>query len=331
MADFDKNIIAKYLTGRCSDDELAQLRDWVKLSADNAREFFDAEQIYLSLKAGAMEQERVDDAYESMRHRLHDEVKNESRAISMARRWRYLGLVLLLMCTVGVIWLLGGKDRKRVAQQYTYVTAPLQGVCSVVLPDGSRAWLNAGARLRYLRDFADSVRKVDLRGEAYFEIRHNPKQAFVVRSNVLMVKGNGVSFNFNNDRQLNRADVSLVNGTLGVWCRNYPGTVTLLAGQKAGLDRNTGQFSVVSTEPRLDAVWHYEYIPLHNVSMARLAGMLSHIYKVSVKLGPSVDAELTYSGVLPRKNSVRAVLAAIQEKLPITCREEHGTYYIEAR
>ena len=328
MADFDKNIIAKYITGQCSDEELAQLLDWVRLSADNARELADTEQVYLALKAASMTGNVVDCAYERVRHHLHDEVKNESRAISIVRRWRYLGLVLLLMGAVGVLWLLGGKDGGRVAQQYSYVTAPLQGVSRVVLPDGSRVWLNAGARLRYLRGFADSVRKVDLRGEAYFEMAYNAQRPFMVRSNVLVAKGNGVAFNFCNDRRLNRADVSLVDGTLAVWCRNTPGMVTLLAGQKAGLDRNTGQFTVMPTDARVDAVWHNDFIPLRSVGLEKLAQILSRIYKVNVKVEPPVDAGITYSGLLPRKNSIRAVLSVIQEKLPVTSREECDTFYI---
>lgn len=331
MESFDKNIIVRHLTGQCSDEELARLRDWVNLSDDNAREFFDAKQIYLSLKADAMEPQKVDEAYERLRHRLRTEVKAEKHAISIARRWRYLGIVLLLVCTVGAIWIFGGKGSMRVSQQYTYVTAPLQDVRRVVLPDGSRVWLNAGSRLRYLRDFADSARKVDLRGEAYFEVRNNPKHPFIVRSNILVVKGNGVAFNFSNDRQLNRADVSLVSGTLDVWCRNAQGMVTLLAGQKASLDRNTGVFTVTPTKPVLDAVWHGDYMPLHGVKLKQLAEMLSYIYKTDVKVGASADADFKCSGMLPYKKNIRAVLAAIQEKLPVSVREDGGKFYIEAR
>lgn len=331
MADFDKTIIAKYISGQCSDEELAQLLDWVKLSDDNARELCDAEQIYLSLKSASMDAKKVDSAFENLRFHLSDEVKNESHAISAVRRWRYIAILLLLVAAGLGLWFFGGRSGGRVPQQYTYVSAPMQGVSKVILPDGSRVWLNAGSRLRYLRDFADSVRKVDLRGEAYFELAHNAKRPFVVSSNILVVRGNGVAFNFSNDRRLNRADVSLADGSLEVWCRHRSGMVTLLPGQKAWLDRNTGQFSVVDTDPRTDAMWHNDFIPLHSASMADIARMLAGMYKTGVKAVPSPSDSITYSGQLPRKNTVVSMLEVLQKKIPMEWHKEHDTIYIQAR
>ena len=331
MADFDKSIIAKYVSEQCSDEELAQLLDWVKLSADNARELCDAEQIYLSLKSASMDAERVDNAFEKLRLHLNDEVKNESHAISAVRRWRYVALLFLLVAAGLGLWFFGGKNGGRVSQQYTYVSAPMQGVSKVILPDGSRVWLSSGSRLRYLRDFADSVRRVDLRGEAYFELARNAKRPFVVSSNILTVRGNGVAFNFSNNRRLNRADVSLAGGTLAVWCRHNSGMVTLLPGQKAWLDRNTGQFSVSATDPRLDAMWHNDFMALHGASMADIARMLAGMYKTGVKAVPSPADSITYSGQLPRKNTIKAMLEALQTKIPLEWHEEHDTISIKAR
>src|SRR5690606_23415354 len=51
---------------------------------------------------------------------------------------------------------------------YNTITTPKGGQYSIVLPDGSRVWLNAASTLRYPSRFDDLERRVELTGEAYF-------------------------------------------------------------------------------------------------------------------------------------------------------------------
>ncbi len=61
---------------------------------------------------------------------------------------------------------------------YNHVATPRGGQYSVVLADGSKVWLNASSSIRFPTDFRDSVRMVEITGEAYFEIAHNAAKAF---------------------------------------------------------------------------------------------------------------------------------------------------------
>jgi ferric-dicitrate binding protein FerR (iron transport regulator) len=51
----------------------------------------------------------------------------------------------------------------------------------ITLPDGSNVWLNAASSLRYPVQFGGRERRVEISGEAYFEVTHNPKQPFIVQ------------------------------------------------------------------------------------------------------------------------------------------------------
>ena len=68
-----------------------------------------------------------------------------------------------------------------IAVSYNTLTTPLGGQYKVVLPDGSKAWLNAGSRLKYPTSFSGPKREVEMCGEVYFEIFQNKKIPFVVR------------------------------------------------------------------------------------------------------------------------------------------------------
>jgi transmembrane sensor len=72
---------------------------------------------------------------------------------------------------------------------------PYGKTSELILPDGSRVWLNAGSRLIYPEFFADKNREVLLIGEAFFDVEHNEKQPFIVQTSDLRIKVLGTRFN----------------------------------------------------------------------------------------------------------------------------------------
>ena len=56
-------------------------------------------------------------------------------------------------------------------------------------------WLNAETRLRYPVAFAGTERRVELTGEAYFEVSKDATRPFIVRANGVDVRVLGTSFN----------------------------------------------------------------------------------------------------------------------------------------
>lgn len=58
----------------------------------------------------------------------------------------------------------------------------------IVLPDGTKVWLNQSAVLKYPREFSDKERNVYLEGEAYFEVTKNKAKPFIVQSEAMQVR-----------------------------------------------------------------------------------------------------------------------------------------------
>ncbi|WP_443939210.1 FecR family protein [Pedobacter sp. MW01-1-1] len=73
------------------------------------------------------------------------------------------------------------KQDKVVEKSFNTVETPRGGQYQIILPDGTKVWLNAASSLKYPTTFlGESKRQVQLVGEAYFEVAHNKKQPFVV-------------------------------------------------------------------------------------------------------------------------------------------------------
>jgi ferric-dicitrate binding protein FerR (iron transport regulator) len=87
----------------------------------------------------------------------------------------------------------------------------------VELPDGSKVWLNAYSSIKYPASFARlAERKIELTGEAYFEVVHNTKQPFRVATNGQVVEDIGTHFNINSYTDENATRTTLVEGSISI-------------------------------------------------------------------------------------------------------------------
>lgn len=86
----------------------------------------------------------------------------------------------------------------------------------IILPDSTVIWLNAASSLSYHKPFTDSVRSVELKGEAYFEVAEDPERPFVVKSGSLYTTALGTSFNISSYEEQHQVRVALLSGKVKV-------------------------------------------------------------------------------------------------------------------
>ncbi|QDK79046.1 DUF4974 domain-containing protein [Spirosoma sp. KCTC 42546] len=104
---------------------------------------------------------------------------------------------------------------------YNTITTPRGGKFRIILPDGSKVWLNAASSLRYPTKFTGNERTVTLMGEAYFEIMplknaHKQAMPFRVRSASQVVEVLGTHFNINSYADENSVKTTLLEGKVKV-------------------------------------------------------------------------------------------------------------------
>lgn len=105
-------------------------------------------------------------------------------------------------------------------------------VKEIVLPDGSKVWLNQSATLRYPREFSNTERDVFLDGEAYFEVTKNRQCPFIVKSEAMRIKVLGTTFNFKCDKSHKLAEATLIEGEIEVKGNNEEGMIILSPDKK---------------------------------------------------------------------------------------------------
>lgn len=324
MKELDENILVRFLSGQCSDKELAEVREWMAASDDNARELFRLERLYTEVYSGAMPEREVEKALAGVYRRVES---RHARLVDMARLMRYAAAVFILVVTGTCIWYLGGGMKMLDRTEYVYAKAAAGQPRQVALADGTMVWLNAGSSLKYPVSFDGGTREVELQGEGYFEVAKNEEKPFVVVSDMVDVKVHGTVFDFKNDRERQVAEVSLIKGSVEVCEHKTKGHVMLVPGQKASIDCATGQVTVRNVDARLDAVWHNRLIPFDNADMRQIANTLEQLYGVDIVVDPRIDRNRTYSGQILHKNNIDTVLNLLRNTLPVEYRRKEGKIY----
>lgn len=161
------DILGKYLSGQCSDEELAIVRDWIKLSTDNAAELFEMQRLYDEMKASAMPEDKIALAEEHLMDRIAAEC-HQMKVHRMRRLMRYVAAVVVIFVLGSTVWF----SFNHVLSNDGMVIAKASDgkELKITLPDGTRVWLNKTASIKYPRQFDGDTRDVYLQGEAYFEV-----------------------------------------------------------------------------------------------------------------------------------------------------------------
>jgi ferric-dicitrate binding protein FerR (iron transport regulator) len=107
----------------------------------------------------------------------------------------------------------------------------------VRLSDGTTVWLGPGSELKYPARFTGGQRDVVLKGEAYFEVNHDPSHQFIVHTDSLYTRVLGTSFNIRAYGDGSDPEIILLTGKVSVGINdNSSGQLTLLPGQHAVYD-----------------------------------------------------------------------------------------------
>ena len=163
--EFNYALLAKYLIGSLSQEEMKEVIKWRDLSGDNESVFSEVLRLRLSLSAAKyMDNERIGRALEKINTRI-DRIRCYRIACSLLK---YVAVVLLLVLFSSIGW--------NYFKPETYMTIALkdsESVKKVKLDDGSVIWLRGNSVLKIPQSFSAVNRTVSLQGEAFFDIAKN--------------------------------------------------------------------------------------------------------------------------------------------------------------
>ncbi len=218
--------------------------------------------------------------------RISAQIGKEQRAnrvLTIAMRVAAVLFIPLLLTTSLLFYKqFDQENRGRFAMQE--ITSPPGIRSQVLLPDGSKVWLNAESTLKFSVPFPKDIRNVDLLGEAFFEVTKNQKKPFVVHSGNVEVKVLGTRFDCKAFVEDKNIEVILEEGKVSLNSNVALGKEEsmLRPGDRAVIDKATGETKILNENIGKYIAWHAGKLVFDNTSMADVALMLERWYGVEV-------------------------------------------------
>ncbi len=185
---------------------------------------------------------------------------------------------------------------------------------SLILPDSSRIWLNAGSHLIYPKSFEGSAaRKVFLTGEGYFDVAHDPEHPFIVGASDINVRVHGTQFNITSYENMEAISVCLMEGSisLDVEKNGIRRNVMLVPGDVARYDKSTGDLEQRRMQTDAYLSWRNGGFYFNNQSLSEIVAQFERVYGVEIHIADKSVASMAYTLAFVNNESLDMMLNAI--------------------
>lgn len=215
----------------------------------------------------------------------------------------------------------GQQDVIKSAYVYNTISTPRGGQWQVILPDGSKVWLNAASSLTYPTVFDDNERRIEMTGEAYFEIakrykttganvkRGQVKLPFIVKAGGQLVEVLGTHFNICAYPEEKVIKTTLLEGAVAVKAAGSRGHVVLRPGEEASFQNN--EISVAEGNTSQAVAWKNGDFIFEDQDLQTTMRQIARWYNVEVVYERLPD-NIMIGGYVSRSNDVSVVLQAIE-------------------
>lgn len=195
---------------------------------------------------------------------------------------------------------------------FNTIATPKGRQFQVTLPDGTQVWLNTASSIRYPTSFAGSERKVEVTGEAYFEVAKNAEMPFrVIVNNKAEIKVLGTHFNVNAYENEKAIATTLLEGSVRVApYETASGNVVLQPGQQAQIAGATGIKVIEKANIDKAIAWKNGLFYFEGASLAEIMRQLERWYDIEVVYEKGIP-DIEFEGEITRDVPLNGLLAML--------------------
>ncbi len=319
-------LMVKYLTKEASAKEKEELLEWLSKSEENRYLFCSLKDAYdLGQFETHFKNSDATAEWEKLFRRIKPVVKPVYTISIFKKVMRYAAIFVLgLLCMKMVDIFRTGEP---VIKEYVTRIETGKGERSkVTLPDSTVVWLNACSSITYNQDFGSQTRKVDLKGEAYFDVYKDISKPFLVCADSLTYRVTGTSFNvysFDND---NIASLVLVEGAVSFEYGSFK--TDILPGELIEFDKTAHRMLRKRTNTGFYTSWRFGELAFEEMTFEELAKRLERNFNITFVFQNEKVKEESFGGTFRNYDSLETVLKVISTSMPIKYKIEKGVVYI---
>lgn len=307
----------KFLQKQASTEEIQTLIQWLK-SEGSFHDWAEEEWSMASTEMDADVQQRL-------LVRIKNKINRESNVrLSIPTKenkqyklylWtsRIASIAMIILLTSLSVYYYTAKQLK---MQDMIVSVDKGQKATIVLPDGSKVWINSDSKLVYGSRFTAKERVLELEGEAYFEVAPDKDRPFIVETDDLSVKALGTTFDVKSYKEDNWASTVLMSGKVEV--RSRKEILILEPDQRILFDKATGKMEKsVVTDATDYSGWMYNTLSFDAETFENIVQTLQRLYNTRIIFESESLKKYRFTGT-PGNTSLESILQILSLTSPLS-------------
>lgn len=326
--DHIESLIIRSLDHSLEAEDQQQLQAWLEEDTDHRRYYETLQQTWdLTGTHDAAFEPDVDDNWSRFQQKLEQPPMQVTRGNNRRNVLRVAAGIAILLGAATLYFVLNNQ------REITVLTAAREKK-SVVLPDGSKVFMNRNSSLRYASNLTGPERAIYLEGEAYFDVAKQEARPFVVYANGTQTQVLGTTFDVK-AYTARPVEISVLTGKVAVSKKTAASNIgteklILTQGRKAIFKEDAPTEENAIRDPNLMA-WKDNKLVFDHVALSEVFTTLESYYGVHIEARDSSLAEKTLMTVFPHAPALNVTLTVIATAMDAEWMEKDGVYIFSSK
>ncbi|MBN8576410.1 MAG: FecR domain-containing protein [Cytophagales bacterium] len=274
------DLIGKLLAGEATEQEQQQVAAWIAQHEANKTYFENLKTIFDNAGASNMATDfDTDAAWTKVKHKL-----DKTKVVAMEQRTQistvWVRIAAGIAIFLGIVYFLNNPITP--ANQKLTLTSR-DSTLQNNLPDGSTAFLNKRSELAYSYNSKEKARVVKLQGEAFFTVKHDSENPFVIEANEILVRDIGTAFNLKAYPEKDTIEILVTEGEVQFYTL-YDSGLNLKAGQQAIYSKRHKMFYRIDKPDTNVLAYKTKVFSFNNTDLKTVVALLNEVYNSHIVL-----------------------------------------------
>ena len=307
-------LIARLFDETLSSEEKERLAVWCNESAKNKQTFARMKNIWdAAHPAFPVQDIRVDQAEAKI---LKEIRKGKREQIRFLIWWQQVAAVIVIPLLVVSLYLFFSRQSKEDITSQQEIIAPRGTYTQTTLPDGSTVWLNSGSKLSYSIPFKKNKREIFLAGEAFFDVKTNPKCPFIVVADGISITATGTKFNVDAYPFDTLRTITLEEGRVFIESPQQHKKTKMNINQQFVWNTNTNRYDVHAVDASLYSKWKEGILIFRDETLENIFKRVARTFNVDISVKDPALAKQRYRATFEQE-SLDEILELLRMSAPI--------------
>ncbi|MDD2951594.1 MAG: FecR domain-containing protein [Parabacteroides sp.] len=303
--EINESLLLRYFNKQVTEEEIGYVEDWIQASEENRKVARDIH--YITFAVTTLRNLQSTPSEKALRNVKRKMYRKRSWTLFKTRFQQIAAILFIpLLLSLSYYMLEGKQESPRLIEMR--MNPGMTG--SVVLPDGTKVWLNSDTYIKYPSTFTSELREVELNGEAYFSVAKEPNRKFIVHSNEDQVEIEvlGTEFNIDAYRDNGFITTTLVSGSVRLSymnTKNQKHSLLMQPDDRVIYDR-TGKFvNKHKADVERDISWRDGTIILKETPLKEVLWTLSKRFNVEFEVRNQRLQSSSFTGIFKNQRLER--------------------------